>query len=217
MKKIIFIILATFISIGIYAQKKSNYKVFPFKSGIIEYQKTGKTKGTTTKYIDEYGYKQADYGESVTKIFGHKTEEKEGTIVIGPTVYTINYEENTINKGKNPVYETYANSKGNYDELGKKSMIALGFSDTGTTETILGNKCEIWQGSLGEICVWKGLALRSKTNILGMKMEDVATKISIDVKISKDKFEVPKNLEIQEVEMPEGLQEGLNSLFGGQK
>ncbi|MCD6545009.1 MAG: hypothetical protein J7K34_10935 [Flavobacteriaceae bacterium] len=216
MKKITLIFLATFISIGIYAQKKSNYKVFPFKSGIIEYQKTGKTKGTTTKYIDEYGYKQADYGESITKIFGHKTEEKEETILIGPTVYTINYKENTVNKGKNPVYETYANSKGNYDELGKKSMKALGFSDTGETETILGKKCEIWKGSLGEICIWKGLALKTKTKIFGMKMEEVATKINIDTKVSASKFEIPKGMEIQEIEIPEGLQEGLNSLFGGQ-
>ncbi len=217
MKKVALILLTGLLSIGVYAQKKSNYKVFPFKSGIIEYQKTGKTKGTTTKYIDEYGYKQADYGESVTKIFGHKTEEKEGTILIGPEVFTIDYKENTISKGKNPVYETYANSKGNYDELGRKSMKALGFKDTGTTETILGKKCEIWQGSLGEICVWKGLALRTKTKIIGMKMEEVATKITIDTKISASKFEVPKDMEIQEVEMPEGFQEGLNSLFGGQK
>ena len=126
MKKVTLIFLVTFISIGIYAQKKSNYKVFPFKSGIIEYQKTGKTKGTTTKYIDEYGYKQADYGESVTKIFGQKTEEKEGTILIGPMLYAIDYEKNTVNKGKNPVYETYASSKGNYDELGRKIKIAIG-------------------------------------------------------------------------------------------
>ena len=215
MKKVTIIVLVTFISIGIYAQKKANYKVFPFKSGIIEYQKTGKTKGTTTKYIDEYGYKQADYGESVTKIFGQKTEEKEGTILIGPMLYAIDYENNTVNKGKNPVYETYASSKGNYDELGRKSMKALGFSDTGETETILGKKCEVWKGSLGEICVWKGLALKTKTKILGMKMEEIATKISLDVNVPKDKFEVPKNMKIQESEMPEGFQEGLNSLFGG--
>ena len=50
-----------------------------------------------------------------------------------------------------------------------------------------------------------------------MKMEEVATKITIDTKISASKFEVPKDMEIQEVEMPEGFQEGLNSLFGGQK
>jgi hypothetical protein len=216
MKTVISLFMITLLTVGTYAQK-SNYKVFPFKSGIIEYQKTGKTKGSTTKYIDEYGYKQADFGESVTKVFGHKTEEKEGTILIGPTVYTIDYENNKINKGKNPVYATYANSKGNYDELGKKSMKALGFKDSGTTETILGKKCEIWTGSLGEICVWKGLALRTKTKFLGMKMEETAIKISLDVKVPKDKFEVPKNMKVEEVEMPEGLQEGLNSLFGGQK
>lgn len=215
MKKATLIILTFLLSASIYAQKKSNYKVFPFKSGIIKYQKTGKTSGTTTKYIDDYGYKQADYGESITKFFGHKTKEKEGTILIGPNVFAIDYKNNTVNKSKNPVYETYANSKGNYEELGRKSMKMLGYSDSGKTETILGKKCEIWTGSLGEICAWKGLALRSQTKILGMKMEEIATSISTDVKVPKDKFEVPKGLEIQETETPEGLQEGLNSLFGG--
>ena len=106
--------------------KNPTTRFFHLNLESLNTKKPGKTKGTTTKYIDEYGYKQADYGESVTKVFGHKTEEKEGTILIGPTVYTIDYKNNKINKGKNPVYETYANSKGNYDELGKKIDESIG-------------------------------------------------------------------------------------------
>ncbi len=216
MKKISLILLTILLTIGAHAQK-DNYKVFPFKSGIIEYQKSGKIKGTTIKYIDDYGYKQADYGESVTKMFGQETKEKEATILIGPEVFTIDYENNNVNKGINPVYETYANSKGNYDELGRESMKALGFEDTGETETILGKECEIWKGSLGQISIWQGLALKTKTKFLGMKMEEVATKITIDTKVPASKFEIPKDMTIQEVDMPEGFQKSLNNLFGGQK
>ncbi len=215
MKNITLIILTILLTISANAQKE-NYKVFPFKSGIIEYQKSGKTKGSTIKYIDEYGYKQADYGESVTKMFGQETKDKEATILIGPEVFTVDYKDNKVNKGKNPVYETYANSKGDYDELGRKSMKALGFEDTGETETILGRKCEIWKGSLGQISIWQGLALKTKTKFLGMKMEEVATKITIDIKVPASKFEIPNGMEIQEVDMPEGFQKSLNGLFGGQ-
>jgi hypothetical protein len=217
MKKIVLIILTVLISIGAYAQKKSNYRVFPFKSGIIEFQKTGKTKGSYTKYIDDHGFKQADYGESVTKIFGMKTEEKTGTILIGPDVYSIDYKRKVVNKGKNPVYETYAKADGDYDKLGKQAMEALGFTDTGKTGTVLGNKCEIWEGNLGEIWVWKGLALKTTTKILGMKMEEIATKISLDINVPKDKFEIPKGMEVTETQIPEGMEGGLKGLFGGQK
>lgn len=217
MKKTVLIIFALIITLGAYAQKKSNYKVFPFKTGIIEYQKTGKTKGSYTKYIDEYGFKQADYGESVTKIFGMKTEEKTGNILIGPVIYAIDYKKNIVNKGKNPVYETYAKADGDYDKLGRQAMEALGFSDSGETGTVLGNKCEIWKGALGEIWVWKGLALKTTTKLLGMKMEEVATKISLDVNVPKDKFEVPKGMKLVENQVPEGMEGGLQGLFGGQK
>ena len=45
-------LIITFLTTGIYAQK-SNYKVFPFKSGVIEYKIEGKTKGTNIKYIED--------------------------------------------------------------------------------------------------------------------------------------------------------------------
>ena len=217
MKKVTFILLTVMITLGAYAQKKSNYKVFPFKTGIIEYEKGGKTKGTHIKYIDEYGYKQGDYEDTVTKIFGMKTEEKSGTILIGPTVYAIDYKKNTVNKGKNPVYETYASANGDYDKLGRQSMEALGFSDSGKKGTILGNECEIWKGNLGEIWVWKGLALKSVTKILGIKIEETATKITLDVDVPDSKFEVPKGMKITENQVPEGMEGGLQGLFGGQK
>ncbi len=215
MKKLISILVIVFLSLSAFAQK-SNYKVFPFKSGIIEYQKDGKTKGNSIKYIEDYGYKQADYGESITKIFGMKTEQKEGTILIGPMVYAIDYKNNTIAKGENPVYELYANSKGNYIELGEQAMENLGFTNTGKTGSVLGKECEIWKGTLGEIWTWKGLALKTTTKILGIKMDETATKITIDTKVPANKFEVPKDMEIKEQQIPKGMEGGLQSLFGGQ-
>ena len=215
MKKLISILVIVFLSLSAFAQK-SNYKVFPFKSGIIEYQKDGKTKGNSIKYIEDYGYKQADYGESITKIFGMKTEQKEGTILIGPMVYAIDYKNKTIAKGENPVYELYANSKGNYIELGEQAMENLGFTNTGKTGSVLGRECEIWKGTLGEIWTWKGLALKTTTKILGIKMDETATKITIDTKVPANKFEVPKDMEIKEQQIPKGMEGGLQSLFGGQ-
>ena len=216
MKKRTLILLTFVITFGALAQKKANYKVFPFKTGIIEYQKAGKTKGTHIKYIDEYGYKQGDYEETVTKIFGMKNEEKKATILIGPTVYSVDYKQNTVFKSKNPLYESYANTGGDYDKLGKKGMAALGYSDTGKTGKVLGKTCEIWKGGMGEIWIWKGLALKTLTNVMGIKVEETAVKISLDVPVPEDKFEVPKGMKIEENPAQNGIEEGLKGIFGGQ-
>ena len=217
MKKTALLSLILLISIGSFAQKKSNYKVFPFKTGIVEYQKLGKTKGTHIKYIDDYGFKQADYEDTVTKIFGMKNKEKKGTILIGPVVYAIDYKTNTVNKGTNPVYETYANNSGDYDKLGREAMTALGYSDTGEKGTVLGNECEIWEGPMGQIWIWKGLALKTKVNVLGIKVEEVATRIDLNAKVPSDKFEVPKNMKIVDTpQEAQDMQGALKGLFGGQ-
>jgi|LGOV01.1.fsa_nt_gb hypothetical protein len=208
MKKVIFLYIITLIlsSIGLMAQK-SNYKVFPFKAGIIEYKLEGNSKGSHIKYIDDYGYKQADYTKTVTKVFGMSSEDNNGVILIGSRVYTIDYKSNSATESKNPVYDTYANSEdANYDELGKQAMASLGFSNTGNTEMILGKKCEIWEGSLGEIWIWKGLALKSKTNVLGISITEIATKINLTSSVDASHFELPKGAKVQEVEVPSGME-----------
>ncbi|MEN8185791.1 MAG: hypothetical protein ABFR05_01545 [Bacteroidota bacterium] len=199
MKKLTLILFVTLFTIIAFAQKP-NYKVFPFKSGIIEYEYAGKTKGTHIKYIDDYGYKQADETNSVTKILGQKTIENSTDILIGSVIYSIDYKDNTLIKVKNPVYETYANASGDYEELGKQAMDVLGFKNTGETGTVLGKECEIWKGPLGEVWVWKNLALKTKTKILGIKIEETAVNINLNSSIPSGKFEVPSNLEVQEMD-----------------
>lgn len=206
MKKLIIIVASTIISINSFAQK-ANYKVFPFKTGIIEYKQEGNAKGTHVKYIDEYGYKQADYTETETKIFGFTNKESNGVILVGSKVYSIDYATNTASTAVNPVYSTYANSDGaDYDEIGRESMAALGFSNSGKTENIAGKKCEIWQGSLGRIWVWKSLALKSETTILGINITEIATKVTINTSVPSSKFEVPENIEIEEIQIMEESQ-----------
>ena len=199
MKKALLIISAIICTTTIFAQN-ANYKVFPFKTGIIEYKQEGNAKGTHTKYIDQYGYKQADYTESEVKVFGFTNKEKKGIIMIGPKVYSIDFSTNRANVGVNPVYETYANSNGSdYDKLGKEAMESLGFSNSGKTETIVGKKCEIWKGALGRIWIWKSLALKSETVVLGINITETAVSVKINTSVPASKFEVPNGIDIQEI------------------
>lgn len=212
--KLISLIFTTFLlSTNAFGQN-TNYKVFPFKTGIVEYKLEGNAKGTHIKYIDEYGYKQSDFTETETTVFGFTNKENKGVIIVGSKIYTINYSTNTASTSANPVYNTYANYHGsNYEELGEKSMTSLGFSNTGDTETIAGKKCNIWIGSLGKIWIWKNLALKSQTTVLGINITEIATSVKIDIHVSSNKFEVPENIKVEEMPMIGGIDgmEGVNS------
>jgi len=200
MKNITLIITVILLSFNTYAQE-GNYKVFPFKSGIVEYKLEGNSKGTHTKYFDKYGYKQADYTNTETTVFGFTKKEKKGTILIGPKVYSINYKNKTVSVSTNPVYESYANSNGaDYDKLGRKALTSLGFSNTNKTENIAGKKCEIWQGTLGKVWIWKGLSLKNETTVLGVSIVETATSIKVNVSVPSSKFEIPKGFKVNEMD-----------------
>ncbi|MCK5782738.1 MAG: hypothetical protein KAH10_09130 [Flavobacteriales bacterium] len=210
---IIYIITLILATASLIAQD-SNYKVFPFKSGIIEYKQEGNATGSHTKYIEDYGYKQADFTETETTIFGFTSKENNATILIGPELTVLDYKSNTASIGKNPVYETYANSKNaNYEELGKMSLKKLGFKNTGNKEKISGKNCEIWEGTLGKIWTWKGLALKSVTSVLGITITEIATTIKIDTKVPASKFEIPKGMKTDKIDIPQDMG-GLESMFG---
>ncbi len=186
--------------------KKSNpptstgYKLYPFKSGIIEYKYEGNSKGSHIKYIDDYGYKQADYVDTETKVFGMTNKQKSVVIQIGPKVYTVDYKTNSIKVGENELYKTYMSSNGeDSNELGEKAMSDLGFEYTGQDKEVFGKTCKIYKGSLGEIWAWNNLPLKSKTRILGLKVNESVTKLDIDVSVPNSKFETPKNMRIDDI------------------
>jgi len=212
MKRTLLVLTVMLSTISIFAQK-ANYKVFPFKTGIIEYKQEGNAKGTHTKYIDEYGYKQADYTETEVKVFGFTNKEKKGTIMIGPKIHSIDFATNKASTGVNPVYETYANSDGSdYDKLGRDAMASLGFSNSGKTETIAGKKCEIWKGSLGRIWIWKSLALKSETVVLGINITETAVSVKINTSVPASKFEIPKGIDVQNVDMTSNASQNQNMM-----
>lgn len=217
MKRISILLFISTLLLSISAKsQEANFKVFPFKTGIIEYKQEGNAKGTHIKYIDEYGYKQADFTETETTVFGFTNKENKGVIMVGSKIYIIDFSTNTASTGVSPVYDTYANSDGaDYDEIGKKSMAALGFSNSGKTETIAGKKCEVWQGSLGKIWVWKSLALKSQTTVLGINITEIATSVKINAHISQSKFEVPENIEVEEIPMMDNTDgmKGVNEIY----
>lgn len=192
------------------SQEKSSYKKYPFKSAIIEYKVEGNSTGTKTTYIDDYGYKQADISEITTTVMGFKTTEKQDVIIIGSNINTIDHDNKTVTTTNNPYAKKYAENIGeDYIKTGEEVLTAMGFTKSGT-ETVLGKECTIWKG-MNTIWAWKGLVLKSETNMMGIKIVEVATSIKTDVSIPSNKFELPKNYTTQQGPNIGGM----NDLFEG--
>ncbi len=104
--KIILLLLFTIFSINVFSQEK-RVKIYPFKSAIIEYKYEASFKGTHIKYIDDWGYKQADYIKKQLNFGGNSDKEYETIILIGSKAYTINHQEETVAVGRNSTYNYY--------------------------------------------------------------------------------------------------------------
>lgn len=194
MRRFILLLLSVFLS-GTMMGQDGKYKVFPFKSAIIKYKQEGSTQGIHVKYIDEYGYLQADYTKLTTSFMGVDTKEEKVTILKGAEVYDADMITRQGAKHGNPLYQMYSNaSSEDLDQLGKQGLSMLGYLDSGKEEDVLGRSCQIWEGPMGKLWLWKNLTLKSEVSIMGMKMNEVATSIQIDVSIPVDKFDLPSDI-----------------------
>ncbi len=185
----IFLILSS----NIFAQEKY-VKLFPFKSAIIEYKYEASFKGTHVKYIDDWGYKQADYIKKELNFGGNSDKEYETIILIGNKAYTIDHQENTVAVGRNSTYNYYLlNQNRSCTDISDALLkSANGYKLTGTKE-FLGKECKVWKAGKATQLTWKGIMLKSEINFITMMVEK-ATKIKIDVDIPESKFEIPQDV-----------------------
>jgi hypothetical protein len=158
-----------------------NYKKYADKSGKIEYELTGNTKGSRTLYWDDYGYKEITIENSITKIFGIKNETNSYTLVLGTDVYTWNDKDDKLYKSHNPIIDVWEEEQ--YDdedltEFGISMLESMGYEKTGS-ETVEGKNCDIWQGDMGKIWVWSFYNIKSEVNMMGMNLYQNANKKSI--------------------------------------
>jgi len=192
MKNIILLILIQLTSLSVFAQEK-HVKIFPFKSAIIEYKYEASLGGTRVKYIDDFGYKQADYIRKEIKIGDDVEQQFETIIIIGKRAYTANYQDSTIAIGANSTYSYYLNiNDRTSSEINEALVRSEGFELVGTKE-YLGKKCKYWKAQKAKKLTWKGVELKSTISFM-MMMVEKATSIQIGVDIPESKFELPNNL-----------------------
>ena len=109
-----------------------------------------------------------------------KTEENKVTYMEGAMAYTVNLKDNTGSKMENPMLKGFEGQ--DLTEVGEKMMKQMGTKS--------------W--------VWKGVPMKTELNMMGIKINVVATKISEN--FDKSKLQRPKNIDYKDMsEMMKGL------------
>ncbi len=180
-------------------------RIFPFKSAIITYRYEASFSGTHIKYIDDYGFKQADYITKKENFGGNTEEEQKTVILIGDKAYSINRKEGTVALGRNITYGYYRNNQDrSCIEVSDAIMKAAGNWHRQETVHFLNRECTAWKSGINKKVTWKGLELKSTINFITMMVEK-AVKIEMNTVIPETAFTIPEGLHYDPADIYEGF------------
>ncbi|MBN2638750.1 MAG: hypothetical protein JXR65_06650 [Bacteroidales bacterium] len=181
------------------AQNNDNLKRYEVSSAKVTYKITSpQGSGTKTLIFDQYGKR-----ESL-----HEVETKNGKVTKDQLILINNgkmYSVNLLTKeGRNMSGAMQMAGMGDGDMLtkGKQMLQSMGGKQVGY-ENFLGKNCEKWEmNAMGKInfLFWKGVPMKSESNVMGIKSSEVATSIQTGVHFSDSDFALPKGVEIEKDE-----------------
>ncbi|MBX2991251.1 MAG: hypothetical protein KF749_08785 [Bacteroidetes bacterium] len=181
--------------------EKEGYKRYAMSSAIVEYKLSGVQSGKETIRFDRWGLREANLTETEVKAGGMTIPSKSETIMDGEFTYALDRDANTATKTHNTLLTQISATHKTKDleEVGEKTLKAMNATKTGT-ETFLGKKCDVWEvKNLGtKMWVYKGLTLKSETNMSGMKVIREAVKFEENAKVPEDKLTVSSKMKVTE-------------------
>ncbi|WP_428737458.1 hypothetical protein [Sulfurimonas sp.] len=174
-------------------------KLYDVKSANVTYKITGSSSmmGVQTQTSGEKSITFDNYGmQSVTK---EKTTQKtthNGTTQTSNTntavymkdgiVYSVNYNKKTTNR-----MESMAGMMGgDMVAQGKAMLKQMGGEQIGTGK-VLGYTCEIWEAMGSKLYFYKGVPLKTESNMMGVLHSEVATSVKFNTRVSASEFELP--------------------------
>jgi hypothetical protein len=178
------------------------------KSGYIEYELTGSTKGTKKIWWDDYGDKEREEIKSVSevKMFGMVQKEDVHSIHIsdGNKYWDINLLDGTAVTGTNSYYDAVDFSEDMTDAEKKKfedDMLNAFGGEKLAPENFLGYKCEVIEVMGAKSWIYKTVVLKSTVNLMGIEVNETALKFDEDISIPASKFEPPTDVEFVKGEL----------------
>ncbi len=180
----------------------------PFKNAVITYDVTGTEAGSEVLYIRDSGAYEAKHRRTAMKMFGITKKSETIDITTPEWVYSINVTEKEGTKNVNPIiYMTEEYNKlsksdqkkviKNAEKFGTAYLRNFNGEVVKNAETIMGYKCDLvtMAGMKVYSISGTGIALKSSSDMMGIKMEQTARsveKISPPGKV----FEVPAGIKI---------------------
>jgi hypothetical protein len=179
---------------------------FPFKSATVTYEISGTETGNETLYIDDYGKKQARFRKSSLKVMGQQMKTDKAEITTEQWHYDIDLVSRSGRKTTNPntyfrqEYEKLSKEekrvvRKNAEEMGKSALGGMQGTVEKNAATLLGYRCDktTFMGTTVYAMYDTGIALKTETDMMGMRVKSVAVKF--------DKGAVPSDVFIP----PEGI------------
>lgn len=185
--------------------EKEGYKRYAIASAVVEYALRGVQSGKEIVRFDRWGLRESNATRTEVTAGGMTVPSNVETLMDGEFTYAINRQANTATRTHNTLLTEIAQTHKTKDleEIGEKTLKAMGAKKTGTA-TFLGKKCDVWEvKNLGtKLWVYKGLTLKSETNMSGMKIIREATKFEENAKVAETDLSIPATMKVLEGKTP---------------
>jgi len=201
MKKLLFVVLgSSFLLAG-----SSQVHIYDIKSGKVTYEikGSGNIMGSTMKIIgkkrlifDNYGASSVTEENKIQKqnIMGQSQVTKSHTMTYmkNGVVYVVDFDQKSITRMENMSMGMAGAMGGQKSmaQVGLEMLKKMGGKKVGT-DKVLGYSCEVWDLKGIKQCIYKGVTLKTITNFMGLKTQEVVTKAEFDISIPKDSFKLP--------------------------
>lgn len=209
MKKIINI--ATLLTLSMSAStlfaEENDAKKYLIESGKISYEIKGsgnvmgmlKTDvlGKKKVVFNNFGLNELTEESKIEKITQNGKTENKKTHTLqyakGSINYSVEFDKKRIMRSKNPamgaMMQLFSDGQ-NMTTMGQAMLEKMGGKKTGTDE-VAGKKCDIWTLMGTTQCLYNGIPLRVVSDVMGIKMTEVATKAEFGIDVTKVNFKLP--------------------------
>jgi len=203
MKKIIKI--GSIVLFGVATLQGANVKLYEVKSAKVTYEIKGngnvmgmvqiKTIGKKRLIFDNYGAKNLEEKSEIRKetTMGKAKVKKSHTLTLlnGAVVYQVDFKHKRITRIKNGAFSLASMGSKDAKQRGEEMLKKMGGKKIGK-DKVLGFDCDVWSIMKSvKQCIYKGVPLKIESNVMGLKITEIATKAEFDISIDKNNFNLP--------------------------
>ncbi len=160
---------------------------FPSEQGKITYTLAGTLNGDETWYWSDWGKKQRRETNTVMEMMGIRKADNKVNLNIEGKSYNLNEKAKTATAISSDLGDAMADM----DYSSEEALTQFGAVKDGT-EDVIGKTCQIWkmESLMSRVWVWKGLPMRSETDMGIVQTSTIATSVDLDPNLDEDLFDV---------------------------